>query len=286
MSDTTTETISEATPETAPTEATESTESTEPIIHLDNVSLCYRLAKQRIGSFKEYFIHMVKGSLIYEELWALRDLNIQVHRGEVLGVIGHNGAGKSTLSKVICGILKPTRGQCDVRGGKIAPILELGTGFDYELTGYENIKLNALMLGRKRREIEEKVDYIIEFSGLGDFIHTPVRNYSTGMVARLGFSVATAWVPDILILDEVLAVGDGRFLERCIERMDEVRRAGTTVVLITHNLPEVQNHCTRCIWLHQGRIKAEGQPADIVPQYVEHLHAQGGGLSERETTPE
>ena len=262
------------------------TQDPESIIHLDNVSLCYRLAKQRLGSFKEYFIHLVKGSLVYEELWALRNLQVEIRRGEVFGIIGPNGAGKSTLSKVICGILKPTRGECKVHGGKIAPILELGTGFDYELTGFENIKLNALMLGRSHREIEDQLDHIIEFSGLGDFIHTPVRNYSTGMVARLGFSVATAWVPDILILDEVLAVGDGKFLQRCIERMEEVRAAGTTVILITHNLPEVQNHCHRCLWLHQGEVQALGPPAEIVPRYVEQLYAEGGGLSARETKPE
>ena len=176
----------------------------EPVIELQDVSVCYRLAKQRLGSIKEYFIHLVKGALVYEQLWALENVDLVVEKGEVVGVIGPNGAGKSTLSKGVSGVLKPTRGRCRVKG-MIAPILELGTGFDFELTGHENIYLNALLLGRTKREIETKVDEIVAFSGLGGFIHSPVRNYSTGMIARLGFSVATAWVPDILILDEVLA---------------------------------------------------------------------------------
>jgi len=252
----------------------------EPIIALEDVSLCYRLAKQRIGSIKEYFIHLVKGVLTYEELWALENITLQVEQGEMLGIIGPNGAGKSTLSKVISGVLKPTRGRCRVQG-IIAPILELGTGFDFELTGLENIYLNALLLGRQRREIDAKVDAIIAFSGLGDFIHAPVRNYSTGMVARLGFSVATAWVPDILILDEVLAVGDARFLERCLARLQEVRDAGTTVVLVTHSLPEVRNHCTRCVWINRGRLHADGEPEAVLAAYHEYVHTTGGALSDR-----
>ncbi|MCP4659878.1 MAG: ABC transporter ATP-binding protein [bacterium] len=252
----------------------------EPIIELEDVSLCYRLAKQRIGSIKEYFIHLVKGALTYEELWALDNVTLQVERGEMVGVVGPNGAGKSTLSKVISGVLKPTRGRRRVEG-VIAPILELGTGFDFELTGLENIYLNALLLGRQRREIEAKVDAIIDFSGLGDFIHAPVRNYSTGMVARLGFSVATAWVPDILVLDEVLAVGDARFLERCLERMQEVREAGTTVVLVTHSLPEVRRQCTRCLWINRGLLVDDGEPEAVLAAYEEYVHTTGGALTDR-----
>ncbi len=247
------------------------------VIEIEDLSLCYRLAKQRIGSFKEYFIHLVKGALVYEELWALRDVSLKIGRGEVVGIIGPNGAGKSTLSKVITGIFKPSKGHCRVEG-RIAPILELGTGFDFELTGIENIYLNALLLGRQKKEVEAKLDSIVEFSGLGEFIHSPVRNYSTGMVARLGFAVATAWIPDILILDEVLAVGDARFLERCLERLREIRDSDSTVIMVTHNMPEIRNHCTRCIWLNRGVLQADAGPDEVVDAYMEFMQSAGGAL--------
>ena len=252
----------------------------ETVIELDNVSLCYKLAKQRLGSVKEYFIHLIKGALVYEQLWALRDVDLRITKGEIVGVIGPNGAGKSTLSKVISQILKPTRGRCRVRG-MIAPILELGTGFDFELTGYENIYLNALLLGRKKKEIDARVDDIIAFSGLGDFIHASVRNYSTGMIARLGFSVATGWVPDILILDEVLAVGDARFLERCLERVEEVRDAGSTILIVTHNPMEIRQRCSRCLWINRGHLHADGEPNKVLDAYQEYAHTTGGALVDR-----
>src|SRR6187399_348819 len=160
-------------------------------IELDGVSLCYRLAKQRIPSLKDYAIHWMKGALTYEQLWALRDVTARIEPGETVGLIGPNGAGKSSLLKVISRVLKPTRGRATIRG-QVAPILELGTGFDHELTGIENIYLNALLLGRQRREIDARLAEIVEVSGLGDFVRTPIRNYSTGMIARLGFAVATA----------------------------------------------------------------------------------------------
>ena len=243
-------------------------------IALDNVSLRYRLAKQRVGSIKEYFIHMVRGSLQYEDLWAIDELSLRVAKGETVGVVGPNGAGKSTLAKVVAGVLKPTRGKRQVEG-VIAPLLELGTGFDPELTGYENIYLNALLLGRRRREIDEKVNEIIAFSGLRDFIYTPVRNYSSGMVARLGFAVATGWVPDILILDEVLAVGDARFLKRCEERLQTFRDAGTTTLLISHSTFMVSQYSTRCIWMDRGRLVADGEPGEhpVSPRRPAHGRA-------------
>ena len=182
-------------------------------IRLEGVSLCYRLAKQRVPSLKEYAIHFLRGALSYEKLWALKEVDLTVRRGESLGIVGRNGAGKSTLLKVISRVLKPTRGTA-VINGRLSPILELGSGFDYELTGLENVYLNALLLGHSRREIDAQVDEIVEFSGLGDFIRAPLRNYSSGMQARLGFAVATAWVPDVLILDEVLAVGDATFTDK------------------------------------------------------------------------
>jgi ABC-2 type transport system ATP-binding protein/lipopolysaccharide transport system ATP-binding protein len=249
----------------------------DPVIQLESVGLCYRLAKQRLGSLKEYFIHLVKGSLTYEKLWALRDVDLAVAAGEVVGVIGPNGAGKSTLAKVITGVLKPTLGSRRV-AGVIAPILELTTGFDYELTGLENVYLNALLLGRARREIDRQVDGIVRFSGLGDFINSPIRNYSSGMVARLGFSIATAWVPDVLILDEVLAVGDVRFLDRCQERLDAFRKAGTTTVLISHQPQMLLEYSTRCLWLDRGRVTADGEPAEVLGRYSAAMHGTASAM--------
>lgn len=240
----------------------------EPLIRLEGVSLCYRLARQRVGSFKEYFIHLVRGSLSYHELWALRDVDLTVGRGEVVGVVGRNGAGKSTLSKVISGVLKPTRGSCRV-GGTISPILELGTGFDWELTGFENVYLNAMLRGHRRCDVDAEVEGIIDFSGVREFIHSPVRNYSTGMIARLGFAVATAWVPDVLILDEVLAVGDVRFLKRCHQRIADLRAEGTTILLVSHSPLEIVKYCSRCLWIDEGRLKADGDPKEILGHYVE-----------------
>lgn len=256
----------------------------EPIVQLEGVSLCYRLAKQRVGSIKEYFIHLVRGSLSYHQLWALNDVNVTVGSGEVVGIVGRNGAGKSTLSKVIAGVLEPTRGTCRVRG-TISPILELGTGFDWELTGFENVYLNAMLRGHRRREIDGKVEEIIDFSGLREFIHSPVRNYSTGMLARLGFSVATAWPTDVLVLDEVLAVGDVRFLHRCHSRIAALRAGGTTILLVSHNPREIMEHCSRCLWLDEGILKADGDPKGILGHYIEDSE-EGADLPPAAPEPE
>lgn len=236
-------------------------------IRLDGVSLCYRLAKQRIPSLKEYAIHFMRGALSYEQMWALKDIDFTVRRGETVGIVGRNGAGKSTLLKVISRVLKPTKGTATVNG-RLAPILELGSGFDYELTGIENVYLNSLLLGHKRREIDEKIDEIVEFSGLGDFIRAPLRNYSSGMQARLGFSVATAWVPDVLILDEILGVGDATFTEKCEERIQRFHDAGTTVLLVSHSAGAIAKNCTRALWLDDGTIRADGETKEVLDLYL------------------
>jgi ABC-2 type transport system ATP-binding protein len=238
-----------------------------PAIRLSAVSLRYRLGKQRIPSLKEYAIHWITGGLSYEELWALRDVSLDVARGENLGIVGRNGAGKSTLLKVVSGVLRPTRGAVEVRG-RVAPILALGAGFDHELTGLENVQLNALLLGRSRREIAGKRDAIVAFSGLGDLVRAPIRSYSAGMIARLGFAVATAWVPDVLVLDEVLAVGDAHFIRRCEARLAELRQAGTTTLLVSHSDEEILANCSRCIWIEEGRIVADGEPVDVLRRYA------------------
>jgi ABC-type polysaccharide/polyol phosphate transport system ATPase subunit len=235
-------------------------------IVITDVSLRYRLAKQRMPSLKEFAIHWLKGALRYETLWALRGVSVTVERGEKLGLIGPNGAGKSTLLKVISGILKPTTGSLKV-SGLIAPILELGTGFDYELTGRENLFLNALLLGHTRREVEAAADDIIEFSELGDFIDAPVRNYSSGMLARLGFAIATAWKPDILILDEVLAVGDTHFRLKSERRMKSLHDAGTTMIMVSHEGLAVRRNCTRCLWLDHGAVRGDGPVDEVVDAY-------------------
>ncbi len=242
---------------------------TEPEIRvrLEEVALSYRLAKQRIPSLKEYAIHWMRGALSYEKLWALRDVSLTIRKGERVGIVGRNGAGKSTLLKVISRVLTPTQGKAEIRG-RLAPILELGTGFDYELTGLENIYLNALLLGRNRREIDERVEWIVEFSGLGDFIRSPVRNYSSGMYARLGFSIATAWVPDILILDEVLTVGDSAFTSKCEDRLAEFHDTGTTVLMVSHVPQAVKANCDRCIWLDAGRLRADGPTGEVLDLYA------------------
>ncbi|HEY6321998.1 MAG TPA: ABC transporter ATP-binding protein [Thermoanaerobaculia bacterium] len=241
----------------------------EPRIELHGVSLCYRLAKQRIRSFKEYAIHFMKGSLAYEQLWALRDVALTIHSGETVGIVGRNGAGKSTLLKVISQVLKPTAGVATVRG-RLSPILELGTGFDRELTGFENIYLNALLLGHSRREVADAIDEIVEFSGLGDFVRAPIRNYSSGMLARLGFAVATAWLPDIMILDEVLAVGDASFTAKCEDRLRRFHEAGTTVLMVSHSAEAIRHNCARALWLDAGRLLADGPTDEVLELYKGH----------------
>jgi ABC-type polysaccharide/polyol phosphate transport system ATPase subunit len=237
-----------------------------PIIALDDVSVAYRLASHRVPSLKEFAIHWMTGSLSYKKLLALSHVSFSVRPGENVGIIGRNGAGKSTLLKVISRVLKPTAGRVSVCG-RVAPILALGTGFDYELTGRENIVLNALLLGHSRIEVRERMDAIVEFSELGDFIDSPVRNYSSGMVARLGFSVATAWLPEVLLLDEVLAVGDAHFVKRCNNRLEEFRAARTTIMMVSHQAEDIERNCSRCIWLDDRTVRADGAPSDILKQY-------------------
>jgi ABC-type polysaccharide/polyol phosphate transport system ATPase subunit len=241
-----------------------------PIVELASVSLRYRLATQRFPSVKEYALHWLTGGLVYQDLWALRDVSLAVQAGESVAIVGANGAGKSTLLKVISGVLRPTRGRLEVRG-RVAPLLELGTGFDQELTGAENIRLNGLLLGHRQRDIAEHTEAIIAFSGLGDFIRSPLRNYSSGMVARLAFSILTAWRPDILILDEFFAVGDAGFAAQCRERLRTLREAGTTLLVVSHTAEAIADTCPRAIWLSAGRVVADGSSAEIFRRYAETI---------------
>lgn len=229
----------------------------KPVIILDNVSVHYRDVNERIGTFKEYAIRLMKRQLQFTHFTALNNISLQLHEGETLGVIGRNGAGKSTLLKVVSRVLIPTAGRVRLRG-RVSPMIELGAGFHFDLTGLENIFLNGTLLGHSRREIEAHLDEIIEFAELGAFIHAPIRTYSSGMVARLGFAIATTWKPDILIIDEVLAVGDESFREKSALRMRKFQEEGTGTILVSHALPSIEALCTKAIWLDHGKSWQKG----------------------------
>lgn len=239
----------------------------EQTIKISGVSVRYRLAKEKPRTLQEYIIHRLKGRVMdYEDFWALNSVNLEVPKGETLGIIGHNGAGKSTLLKVIAGVLKPTEGTITVNG-KIAPLIELEAGFDMELTGKENIYLNASILGLSRKEINGKFNRIVEFSELSDFIHSPLKSYSSGMVSRLGFSIATEVDPDILIIDEILAVGDEQFRKKCKERMEGFKKKGTTTLFVSHSLEDVRRLCDKVLWLDHGMSKMYGEAHVVTDEY-------------------
>ncbi len=237
------------------------------MIKAENVTVCYRMANDKIKSIKEYLVALLKRKLQYEEFYALNDVSFEIKKGEVVGIVGNNGAGKSTLLKVISGILKPTKGKVTLQGN-VVPMLELGSGFDFDLTGRENIFLNGAILGYSEEYLKEKYDEIVEFSELGDFINIPVRNYSSGMVMRLAFSIASIVNPDILIVDEILAVGDVAFQEKSYNRMMELMSHGTTVLLVSHSIEQVRARCDRVIWLDHGNIVAVGDTQEICDRYI------------------
>ena len=237
-----------------------------PVIILDNVSVRYRAPEEIIRTFKEYAIQNIRRNLRFRSFDALKNVNLQVEEGEILGIIGRNGAGKSTLLKVISRVLVPTEGRVRIRG-RISPLLELGAGFHPELTGRENIFLNGTLLGHTRRDIETRLAEIIDFAELGAFIDSPLRTYSSGMGARLGFAVATSWLPEILILDEVLSVGDEAFRQKCQSRMSEFQNRGTTTLIVTHDSNTVENFCSRVILMDHGEIKAVGPAKEVVALY-------------------
>lgn len=242
----------------------------ETVIRLENVSVCYRVPNQRVTSFKGYMIQRLTGRIRYQAVWALQDVTLKIDRGEIVGLIGPNGAGKSTLLKVIARVIRPTRGRVWVRG-RVAPLIGLGAGFHPELTGRENVYLNAAILGHSRSETDERFQDIVDFAELWDFIDAPVRTYSTGMVARLGFAVATAWKPDILIVDEVLAVGDEAFQQKCRARMTEFQNRGTAILMVSHSMPTVEALCHRAVWLDHGRIQAIGPAREVAALYRQEM---------------
>ncbi len=238
----------------------------ENIIEIKDVSMRFNLSKEKIDSLKEYFIKMAKKQLIFEEFWALRDITFDIKKGEVFGIIGLNGSGKSTLLKIISGIFTPSKGSVVVKG-TIAPLIELGAGFDYDLTARENIYLNGSVLGFSKKFIDEKFNEIIEFSELRDFLDVPLKNYSSGMVARIGFAIATIVKPEILIVDEILSVGDFLFQKKCEDRISHLMANGTTVVIVSHSIEQIERLCNRAVWLEKGRMKMLGETMEVCEHY-------------------
>ena len=252
------------------TESNPSSPLQTPIIQLENVSVRYRLPSERIGTLKEYTIRFLQRRLRHRDFWAVHDLSLNVNRGEVFGIVGDNGAGKSTLLKVISKVLRPTTGRVRIYG-KIAPLLELGAGFHPELSGRENIFLNGALLGYSHEQMSNVFDEVVDFSELSQFIDAPIRTYSSGMYARLGFAVATAHQPEILIVDEILSVGDEAFQRKCTDRISGFRKNGATVLMVSHNLGLISEMCDRAAWLDHGKLQAEGKADEVIMKYREGL---------------
>lgn len=240
----------------------------QPIIEVNNVSMKFNLSSEKVDNFKEYFIKRIKNDLKYDEFWALRDISFKMERGETVALVGLNGCGKSTLLKTIAGVLKPTKGNVEVRGS-LAPLIELGAGFDHDLTARENVFLNGAILGYSREEMEGFYDGIVEFSELGDFMDVPIKNYSSGMLARLAFAIATVGTPDILIVDEVLSVGDFRFQEKCEKRIQGMRKNDTSLLFVSHSIEQVQKICQRAIWIEKGHIVEDGPSKEVGEHYIQ-----------------
>ncbi len=236
------------------------------IIDVKNVSMSFNMSKERIDSLKEYFIKFIKGQLHYTEFVALDNVSFSINKGEIVGIIGLNGSGKSTILKIVSGIMKPTKGSVNVQGS-IAPLIELGAGFDPELTARENIYLNGYVLGHTKKQIEEKFDEIIEFSELSDFVDVAIKNFSSGMYARLGFAIATVINPEILIVDEILGVGDYLFQQKCEKRMREMMSNNTTVLIVSHSIDKIEDMCSKAIWLDKGKLIMFGDAKEVCTCY-------------------
>ena len=237
------------------------------IIQVDDVTMRFRMNNDRILSLKEFVTTALRGKLEYNDFTALNHVSFNVKKGETLGLIGRNGAGKSTMLKLISGILKPTEGSVSIYGS-IVPMLELGSGFDMDLTGRENIFLNGAILGYSEGFLKSKYDEMVAFSNLGQFIEMPIRNYSSGMLARLAFSIASMVEPEVLIVDEILSVGDAYFQEKSKARMLELMGGGTTVLFVSHSLEQIREMCDRCIWLEHGQVKVIGSANEVCDAYA------------------
>ena len=237
------------------------------MIEVQNVTMRFHMNNDRIMSLKEFVTRKIRGKISYTDFTALDNVSFSVQKGETLGLIGHNGAGKSTMLKVISGILKPTEGKV-TRYGSVVPMLELGSGFDMDLTGRENIFLNGAILGYTEQFLKDKYEEIVSFSELGEFIESPIRNYSSGMLARLAFSVASVVEPEILIVDEILAVGDAEFQKKSRDRMMELMGHGTTVLFVSHDLAQIREMCNRVVWLEHGKVVQCGNTDEVCNGYI------------------
>ena len=242
----------------------------DTMINVDHVSMNFRINMTRTTSMKEWVIAKLKRKLTYQDFYALRDVTFSIERGDVVGIVGENGSGKSTLLKVISGIYKPTGGTA-VSYGRVAPLLELGSGFDYEMSGRENIFLNGAIMGYGEKFLTDKYNEIVSFAELEEFIDQPIKTYSSGMLMRLAFSVATLVDPEILIVDEILAVGDERFQKKSFERMTQLMGGGTTVMMVSHNLEQIMKMCSRVIWLDKGQVRMDGETFPVCDAYYHYL---------------
>ena len=237
-----------------------------PAIVIDHVTMKFNMSRERIDNMKEYFIKLIKRQLFYEEFTALSDVSAVIEPGEIFGIVGLNGSGKSTLLKLVSGILKPTVGHV-VTNGTISPLIELGAGFDFEMTARENLFMNGSVLGYPRDFMRERFDEIIAFAELKAFVDVPLKNFSSGMVARLGFSIATLVKPEILIVDEILAVGDFLFQQKCEKRIQEMMAGGTTVLIVSHSVDQIERLCGRVMWLEKGKVRMVGGTKEVCCMY-------------------
>ena len=238
-----------------------------PIIQVENISMQFYMASEKVDNLKEYFVKKIKGHISYDSLWALRHVSFEMQKGESVALVGLNGSGKSTFLKILAGVLRQTEGKVVVNGS-VAPLIELGAGFDIDLTAKENIWLNGAILGYSRAVMKEHYEEIVDFSGLEEFMDTPIKNFSSGMLARLAFSVMTFGTPDILIVDEVLSVGDFTFQEKCKRRIREMQEKGTAILLVSHNIEQVREVCLRAVWLEKGQVKMDGPCEEVTREYL------------------
>ena len=239
---------------------------------VDDVTMTFNIASEQLNSLKEYFIKLMKHELFFKEFHALENINLTINRGDVYGIVGTNGSGKSTLLKLIAGVLEPSQGSVSI-GGTIAPLIELGAGFDMELTARENIYLNGALLGYSKKFINERFDEIVDFAEVRDFLDMPMKNYSSGMVARVAFSVATATIPDILVVDEALSVGDFLFQEKCERRINElVNTYNTTLLFVSHSIDQVERVCRKAVWIEKGHMRMVGDVKDVCEAYRQLDH--------------
>lgn len=238
----------------------------EVIVDVEDVSVVFNIANEKIQSLKEYFIKIARHELMFREFIAVDNVSFQVERGDVFGLVGTNGSGKSTLLKVIAGVLEPSRGSCTVNGS-ISPLIELGAGFDADLTARENIYLNGALLGHSKKFLDEQIDEIINFAELHDFMEMPIKNYSSGMVARIAFAIATITEPDLLIVDEVLSVGDFLFQQKCEDRINHMIKQGTTVLIVSHSTDQIERLCNKALWIEKSHLKMIGDAKDVCGEY-------------------